>query len=125
MNDIDAGQPRSRGNAIALVGALISLALFIAASWHNPLALKLMIGAWVLAPFVGYVAAVRVFPRSIVWLNRAMLVVLVLCLLVYGRQVFIQSFAKAAAPFVLVPGVAWVLLLAAVLLGYASKKSPA
>ena len=122
MSEIPAST-QSRGKTIALAGAVVSIGLFIAASWHNPLALKLMIGAWVLAPFIGYFAAVRVFPRSTVWLNRAILLITVLAIVVYGWQVFAHSFEKAAAPFVAVPGIAWVLLLAATLAGYASNKS--
>ena len=110
---------------IALIGAVVSIALFIAASWHNPLLLKLLIGAWVLAPFAGYVAAIKVFPRSTVWLKRVMLVVTILAILAYGKQVFGQSFQKAAAPFVIVPIIAWALMIVAVLLGQLSKSSRA
>lgn len=114
-----------RGRAIALIGAIVSIGLLIAASWHSPLVLKFIMGAWVLAPFVGYVAAARIFPRSDTWLTRAMLVIVVLSIVAYGTQVFGQGYSKAAAPFVVVPGIAWILLVIAVIAGYVSNKSRA
>jgi hypothetical protein len=117
------GSARAKGRVIAIVGATASIALFLAASWHSPLVLKFLIGAWVIAPFAGYFGALKFFPRSVVWLKRAVLTITLISLVAYAHQVFGSGFAKAAAPFVVVPVISWILLFIAIIAGRLSKSS--
>lgn len=111
-----------RGAALvaALVGGVGSLVVLIRAGQRQatPLLLLLLMAAWVVAPFLALAWA---FAASKRWagprqtaLYSVMLLVSLGSLLVYSTG-WLRAAGKTAAPFVLTPGVSW-LLIAIVLL---------
>lgn len=102
---------RSRGNIVALIGAIISLAFFIVASLHRPPFLQILIGGWVLSPFVAYAGATRLVPAARRALDAAVILATLLSMVVYAYAAFGSPTWKAAAPFVMVPLVSLGLLL--------------
>lgn len=103
---------RSRGNVVALTGAIVSLLFFIVASLHRPLFLQILIGGWVLSPFVVYAAASRLV-SAVRPLDIAVMISTVLAVVVYAYAVFGSPTWKAAAPFVMVPLASLILMLLA------------
>jgi hypothetical protein len=87
------------------------------ASWHNPLLVKFLIGAWVVGPFVGATAARKIFPRAVRMIDRAVIAGTLISTGVYGFSILAEVGWKPAAPFVVVPVGIWVLVAAAALIG--------
>jgi hypothetical protein len=97
---------------VALTGAIVSLLFFIVASLHRPLFLQILIGGWVLSPFVVYAAASRLV-SAVRPLDIAVMISTVLAVVVYAYAVFGSPTWKAAAPFVMVPLASLILMLLA------------
>jgi hypothetical protein len=100
----------------AVVGAVGSVALTLYAGRNNNLPfLMILMAGWVLAPFMGYALASR-YAGSWAASTRAVLdgivvLVAVASLVIYTRDVLRPPASHAAAVFVGVPIVAWLLML--------------
>jgi phage-related holin len=124
---------RAAGRIALLLGAAGSISLLFHASQHPPLFLLVLFVIWVLGPFVALGVADRISKR---WSNLtrkilyiAMLVVALSTLSVYGDDAVGRRTAHPAFVYVVVPPVsvafiAIALLIAAVLSGPRSSRSP-
>lgn len=104
-----AARTRNLARLAALIGSIASLALFAVASHKSPPVLIILIGAWVVAPYVGFFLADR-FVRHDAAVYGALLSIVTISLAVYLYAVFGSPAWKAAAPFVAVPLLSWALL---------------
>jgi len=112
----------------ALVGAIGAVALTLYAGRGSPQRLVMILMAgWVLAPFFGYALISRFAAR---WstgarfaLDLAILVIAMAALVVYGRDA-LQPPPRRAGPYVLLPGLSWVVLLVIAAGGWLSGRRP-
>jgi len=117
MREAPQGDMRSAALILVAAGAAGSVGFLVYAARHSPPLLMIMIGSWVLAPFVGLFLA-DIFskqwpprPRKAVY---SLTLAVPLCSLVAYGSDFQWPRTPRAAMFVLVPGVSW-LVIAAVL----------
>jgi hypothetical protein len=119
----------SRTNApfIALVlGAIGSLAFLINAGRTTPKPLLLLMGLWVLSPFVALFAGNALSKRWSagvqVALRRTIVVVAVGSIVLYALDTVRHIAGKPAAMYVLVPPVSWLLVAIVALSAFGSDK---
>ena len=112
---------RSRVSALLVGGgALGSLGFLLRAGQrkHSPPGLMVLMALWVLAPFlalaVAHAASKRWPEIARARLSRAILIVALGSLAVYGADALHPLAAKAAVPFVIVPAAAWLVLAIAI-----------
>ena len=105
----DAARTRRIARTAAAIGCITSLVLFLVVSHNSPPVLIILIGGWVLAPFIGFYLADR-FLRRDAAVQGVMLLIVVISLAVYSYAAFGSPAWKAAAPFVAVPLLSWALL---------------
>lgn len=100
---------RAAARLAALIGALGSSALVVYTGRHNahPLLVVLFV-VWVASPFVGYHVARRFAPRA---LDAVVTLAAVASLVVFTAAAIKPG---RAVPFVLVPGLTWVVMLVVV-----------
>jgi hypothetical protein len=117
---LEAGTPgrlRAAALIVVLAAAVGSVGLMLRAGRHSPRILMVLIGTWVLAPYVALVLFDRVSTRwqalTRATLHGVMLVIAVGSLVVYGYDV-VHPQAKAAFVYVAVPLASWVLVALAV-----------
>ncbi len=97
-------------------GAAASLGLFLLACYrnHSPTILVVLIGAWVLAPFVALLLTrlvlARRFARMMPAWSVAITIVSAGSLIAYGLDALSPLSAKAAAVFVVTPVAAWIVM---------------
>jgi hypothetical protein len=108
-------------------GAAGSLGFFLLACYrnHSPPILVILIGAWVLAPFValffsGFAVARRA-PRMMATWGVVTAVVSLGSLVVYAIDAVSPLASKAAAVFVVTPVAGWVVIVIAALLALRSR----
>jgi len=116
--------------AAAVIGALGSVALTLYAGRNNNLPfLMVLMAGWVFAPFFGYAAASRFSGR---WsaptraaLDVTILIITVIALAIYARDVLAPPPSQGARVYVAVPIVSWILLLAVAVAGFLSGRRAA
>jgi hypothetical protein len=116
MNDGGAGAHLGTSTSLIVlaVGAAGSLALLINAGRTTPKPLLLMMGLWVLSPFValfaGNAMSKRWSPSVRAALRKTMIVVALGSVVFYALDTVRHIAGKPAAMYVLIPPVSWVLI---------------